>query len=98
MVALCLTEALGGLVVSGFVDGLKVLHGSPVTGEKMGVAGSGKSAVVHLDLLKGGIEKVEAEGRPGVNDQARSDSSLVLSEAGAEEANRPSHRAGLVCP
>ena len=64
----------------------------------MGMAGSSNGAVVHLDLLKGCIEKVEAESRPGINNQARGDSSLVLSEAGAKEANRPSHRAGLVGP
>ena len=98
VVALCLGEALSGLMIDDFVDGLQALHGSPVAGKEVGMAGSGKSAVVHLDLLEGGIKKVEAEGRPGVNDQARGDCRLVLSEAGAKKADRPSHRARLVGP
>ena len=64
MVALCLAETLGGLMLGGPVDGLQVLHGGPVGGEKMDMAGSSNGAVVHLDLLKGSIEKVEAESRP----------------------------------
>ena len=95
---LCLGEALSGLMVGDFVDGLQVLHGSPVAGKEVGMAGSGKSAVVHLDLLEGGIKEVEAKGRPGVDDQAGGDGSLVLSKAGAKEANRTPHRSGLVGP
>ena len=98
VVALCLCEAQCGLVVDDLVDRLKVLHRSPVARKEVGMAGSGDGAVVYVDLLEWNIQEMEAEGWPCVDNQASSDSSLVLGKAGAEEANRTSHRPSLAGP
>ena len=88
-------------MVDDLVDRLKVFHSSPVAGEEAGMTGSSDGAIMLFDLLEWDTQKVEAESRPGVDGQAGGNSSLVLGQAGAEEAHRTSHRtclAGPRCP